>query len=291
MTVEIKPLAQPRGAEVRGVDLTQDIPSDVIEQLKQALREHLVLLFRGHVPPTGPEFMRFARNFGDLIVGTDFLRDPAEYPEILPITNLQDEQGYPLGTGAAVEFPWHLDYSYLDRVAKESFLDAVELPRAPSSTHFCDMYMALETLPDERVKQLRGMRAHHDLREFVKGAEDRAQIEEAGRLKKERDAKAAIERPPLPEYVRPVVMRHPETGREALYVSPANTRWILDVPEDESAALLGELFEHSTQEEFIYRHDWQVGDLILFDALGGMHRRDRFDASDRRYMRQLSSLA
>ncbi len=291
MTVEIKPLAQPRGAEVHGVDLTRDVPPDVIEELKEALRENLVLLFRGHVSPTDPELVRFARNFGDLIVGTDFLRDPAEYPEILPITNLIDEEGYPLGTGAAVEFPWHLDYSYLDRVAKESFIDAVELPRAQSTTCFCDMYMALESLPEERVKDFRDMRAHHDLREFVKGDEDREEMREAQRLKDERDLKAGIERPGLPEHDRPLVMHHPDTGREALYVSPANTRWILDVPEDESAALLVELFEHSTQPEFIYRHDWQVGDLILFDALGGMHRRDRFDSNDRRYMRQLSSLA
>ena len=291
MTIEIKQLAQPRGAEVHGVDLTHDVPQDVIERLKEALSEHLVLLFRGHVSPTDPQLVRFARNFGDLIVGTDFLRDPAEYPEILPITNLLDQEGYPLGTGAAVEFPWHLDYSYLDRVAKKSFIDAVELPRVQSTTCFCDMYMALESLPEEQVKELHGMRAHHDLREFVKGAEDREQIDEAQRLKKERDSNAGIERPRSPEHVRPLIMRHPETGREALYVSPANTRWILDLPKDESAALLGELFEHSTQPEFIYRHDWQVGDLILFDALAGMHRRDRFDANDRRYMRQLSSLA
>ena len=291
MTVEIEPLAQPRGAEVHGLDLTREVPPDVIEQLKEALREHLVLLFRGHVSPTDPELIRFARNFGDLIVGTTFLGDRVEHPEILPITNLLDDEGYPLGTGAAVEFPWHLDYSYLDRIAKESFIDAVELPRAQSSTYFCDMYMALESLPEEQVKEFRTMRAHHDLREFVKGAEDREEIEEAQRLKNERDLKSGVERPRLPEHDRPLIMRHPETGREALYVSPANTRWIFDLPEDESAAQLGELFEHSTRPEFIYRHDWQVGDLILFDALGGMHRRDRFDANGRRYMRQLSSLA
>ncbi len=291
MIVEIESLAQPRGAEVHGVDLTHDVPQEVIEQLKEALREHLVLLFRGHVSPTDPELIRFARNFGDLIVGTTFLGDRVEYPEILPITNLLDEDGYPLGTGAAVEFPWHLDYSYLDRVAKESFLDAVELPRAQSSTFFCDMYMALESLPEDQVEELRGMHAHHDLREFVKGVEDREEIDEALRLKNERNQAAGIERAPVPEHDRPMIMRHPETGREALYVSPANARYVVDLPEDESATLLGELFEHSTQPEFIYRHDWQVGDLILFDAFGGMHRRDRFDANDRRYMRQLSSLA
>ena len=86
-------------------------------------------------------------------------------------------------------------------------------------------------------------------------------------------------------------MRHPETGREALYVSPANTRYICGLPADESDALLRELFEHATRPQHVYRHDWQVGDLVVLDAVGAMHRRDRFDRNDRRYMRQLSTLA
>ena len=134
------------------------------------------------------------------------------------------------------------------------------------------------------------MRAHNDLSGFVKG-ENQAELEAEFRLKDKRDLKDGIERPEIPEHDQPMIMRHPETGREALYVSPGNTSRILDLPEEESEALLGELFEHSTQRQSIYRHDWQVGDLIVFDALGGMHRRDRFDANDRRYMRQLSSLA
>ncbi len=85
-------------------------------------------------------------------------------------------------------------------------------------------------------------------------------------------------------------MRHPDTGREALYVSPGMTTWILNLPKGESDALLQELFEHATRPERVYSHEWRVGDLVVFDTFGLMHRRDRFDPDDRRYMRQLSTL-
>lgn len=289
--LEIKPLWEPLGAEVRGLDLTADVSQDSIDQIKAGLREHLVLVFRGHPTPTDAELVNFARRFGELAVGTTFLGDPSEYPEILPITNLEDEDGYPLGTGAAAEFPWHIDYSYLERVAKESFLEAVELPELQSRTYYCDLYRALETLPEDKVSRLRGLVAHHDLREFFKDPADWEQATRAQRLKDERNRKTGFEQAPIPERDRPVIMRHPESGREALYVSPANSRYIVGLPPDESDALLQELFDHATRPELVYRHDWQVGDLLVIDAIGGMHRRDRFDSDDRRYMRQLSTLA
>jgi taurine dioxygenase len=89
---------------------------------------------------------------------------------------------------------------------------------------------------------------------------------------------------------RPVVLRHPDTGREVLYVSPGNTTSIVGFSEHESRALLDDLFAHATQPSNVLCHEWQVGDLLVFDAFGGMHRRDRFDPNDRRYMRQLSTL-
>lgn len=291
MELEIKPFGEPLGAEVRGLDPSTDLSPDVVDQIKAGLREHLVLVFRGHKTPTDAELVNFAGHFGELAVGTTFLGDPSEYPEILPITNLEDEDGYPLGTGAATEFPWHIDYSYLERVAKESFLEAVELPERQSSTYYCDLYQALETLPEQRVSRLRGLVAHNDLRAFFKDPRDWEQAVRAQRLKEERNRKLGFEQGPIPEKDRPVIMRHPESGREALYVSPANTRYIVGLPPEESDALLKELFEHATKPERVYRHDWQVGDLLVVDAIGGMHRRDRFDPADRRYMRQLSTLA
>ena len=112
----------------------------------------------------------------------------------------------------------------------------------------------------------------------------------APKAKKERNARLGISRPPIPKAIHPLVMRHPDTGREILYVSKGITRNVIGMPRDESSALLKELHQHSTRPENVYAHDWQVGDLVMFDTLGTLHRRDAWDPSERRVMRQLSTL-
>ena len=87
-----------------------------------------------------------------------------------------------------------------------------------------------------------------------------------------------------------IVVRHPESGRELLYVSPQITRYVVGIPRDESDALLRELHQHSTRPEFVYHHEWEIGDLVVFDTLGTMHKRDAWDAREPRYMRQLSTV-
>ncbi len=131
MALEIQPLAAALGAEIRGWDPSEDLSDELVAQIRQALGQHLALVFRGHAQPSDAELVRFARHFGDLIVGTGWFGDDVEFPEILPITNVLNDDGDPAGTGAAIEFPYHADYAYLERVGKESFLNAVELPAKP----------------------------------------------------------------------------------------------------------------------------------------------------------------
>jgi taurine dioxygenase len=177
-------------------------------------------------------------------------------------------------------------------VARESFLDAVELPQAPSHTYFCSLYLALDTLPPAQVNELRRMQARHGLSDFYTDPDDLREQRTLQARKDERNARLGMSPVPYKEYVadRPVVLRHPDTGREVLYVSPGNTTSIVGFSEHESRALLDDLFAHATQPSNVLCHEWQVGDLLVFDAFGGMHRRDRFDPNDRRYMRQLSTL-
>ena len=75
----------------------------------------------------------------------------------------------------------------------------------------------------------------------------------------------------MPPVAQPVVRTHPETGRQALFVSEHFTTRVLDVPEDESRQLLAELFAHSTRDEFVYRHQWQPGDMVFWDNRSLMH--------------------
>ncbi len=87
-----------------------------------------------------------------------------------------------------------------------------------------------------------------------------------------------------------MVPPHPDSGREALYVSRGITRYIVGMPRDESDDLLKELHAHSTRPEFVYSHDWQLGDLVMFDTFGAMHRRDAWNPGEARFMRQLSTM-
>ncbi len=294
MKLEIRPLPAPVGAILTGWNAEEALRPEDRETILQALRRHLVLVFRGHRPPSDEAFVRFAGRFGDLVKGTEWFGDMVEFPEILPITNIVGDDEIPKGTGGSVEFAWHADYSYVERVGKESFLEAVELPQQPPQTCFCNQYVALETLPRTTVEMLRPLRAFHSISGFVDreniDPETESDMDAGYRAKRERDARLGIERSRIPEATHPVILQHPDSGREVLYVSPGITRHIVGMPADESDALLEELHAHSTRPELVYCHEWQVGDLVMFDTFGAMHRRDAWDAKQPRFMRQLSTM-
>ncbi len=286
MQLHITKLDGPLGAQVEGWQPEELLDADTRATIEAGLRDHLVLVFRGHAQPSDEALARFAASFGPLIKGSEWFRDSGERPEILPVSNALGEDGIPLGTGGSAELEWHADYSYVPKPGLESFLNAVELPQDGPRTHFCSQYRALEDLPEEKVRMLRKLRARHSISTYYSGDSDLSPGYEA---KRERDEREGVERPPIPEAEHPVVMRHPKTGRELLYVSKGATRGILGMPRDESSALLKELHLHSTQPDAIYSHEWEVGDLVVFDTLGALHRRDAFDPSGRRVMRQLST--
>lgn len=297
--LKVTAIDAPLGAIVEGWDPAADMTAALKAEISRALAAHQVLIFRGHKLPGDDELVRFAQNFGDLVKGSEWFGDVDPIPEILRVNNLEGDDGVPEGTGASRSLEWHADYSYVPTVGKESFLEAVEVPRNnPPQTCFCSQYLALETLPAAFVNALRGKRAYHSITGYSTG-EEGPQISEnlasdedfrkGFAAKRERNRKLGVSRPDIPQAIHPVILRHPDTGREILYVSKGITRHILGMAEDESKALLKELAEHSTKPENVYAHDWRVGDLVMFDTLGTLHRRDAWDPSERRVMRQLST--
>lgn len=294
MNLEIQPLAEPLGATVTGWEPGTRLEEPDRARIGRALRRYLVLVFRGQRTPSDEELVQFAGGFGDLVKGSEWFRDAGDLPEILPVTNAVGADGIPLGTGGAGSLEWHSDYSYSPKPAKESFLEAVELPADSPRTYFCSQYTALETLPGELAQRLRTLRAHHSITQYVDPSDDGyqqdRQIQSSFDAKRRRDERLGIERPPIPEAEHPLVVKHPESGRELLYASKGITRQILGMAREESNALLKELHQHSTREEGVYAHRWEVGDLVMFDALGTMHRRDSWSSTERRSMRQLSTM-
>lgn len=302
MNLKIEALDQPLGAIVRGWQPEITLSESDHQTIIAALQEHIVLVFRGNPQPDDNALVRFAAGFGELIKGSQWFQDNGDYAEILRVNNVYDKEGIPQGTGASSELGWHADYSYVPRVGKVSFLNAVELPQNPPRTCFCNQYRALETLPEKTLEKLRPLQAFHSITNYISGGDSRleAVVEKPGdavttetragfKAKRERNRVLGIEKPNIPQAQHPLIMTHPDTGREILYVSPQIIKFIIGMSKAESDELIKALTEHSIQEENIYCHNWQVGDMVMFDTLGSLHRRDGWDPGQRRIMRQLST--
>ena len=295
MDLEVTPLNEPLGALVHGWDPSQTLSSDYGDIIRRSLQEHSVLIFRGHIQPTDDQLVKFAKNFGDLVKGSEWFGDIAPNPEILRVNNLVNKDGIPEGTGASDALEWHSDYSYVSTVGKESFLEAMELPSRDSpKTYFCSQYDAFDRLTPAMVDRLRPLRAHHSISNYAAGGREASSEGEdfsnGFRAKRSRNKNLGLDQPEIPEAEHPVILHHPDTGREILYISRGITQRVVGMPKYESDELLKELSAHSTHSDYVYAHDWQVGDMVMFDTLGTLHRRDAWDPSERRVMRQISTL-
>jgi taurine dioxygenase len=255
----IRPFDAPCGAEVIGLDLAKPLSDADFARIHRAHLDHHVLVFRD-MAITPDQQVAFSRRFGPLqrhVLGNFAL---AGHPEVLVISNIKAD-GKPIGLGDAGAY-WHSDLSYMPKPSLGSMLHAQELPAEGGDTLFANQHRAWDALPAPLKKAVEGRRAEHwylcKYAELQKRNPWRPDLTQA-----QVDA--------VPPSVQPIVRTHPETGRKALFVSEHFTTRVLDVPADESRALLAELFAHSTQPEFVYRHAWQPGDMVFWDNRSLMH--------------------
>jgi taurine dioxygenase len=268
MTFTLRPLSSALGMEVSGIDLREPQPESVIEALRKAWHEHVILLFRGQ-DLTHDQHVAFSRSFGPLDSHDAIpkFRHP-EHPEVLLVTNY--ESG---GKRLAVGRQWHSDLSTTTRPAKGSLLYCSVLPPVGGDTMFANMYRAFETLSPGLQSMLDGRWALHDMA-----------IARETRLVRSSDEIADIRRRNPPVY-QPVVRTHDESGRKALYVAEMTTQRFEGMTEEESAGLLNYLYQHSVEPENIYRHQWKVGDLMMWDNRSAMHiALSDYDQMQRRMM-------
>jgi taurine dioxygenase len=249
----------PLGAEVLGLDLNRPLSQHDFQRIHEAHLDHHLLVFRDQ-RITPQQQVDFSRLFGPLQIHV--LRNfqlPA-HPEVLIISNII-ENGQPLGLGDAGHF-WHSDLSYKETPSLGSMLHAQELPLEGGDTLFANMHLAWDTLPAALRHAVQGARAEHSYL---------AQYEELRRRSPFRPALTQAQIDEVKPVVHPVVRTHPETGRKALFVSEHFTTRIVGLPEDESRALLSELFAHSVKPEHVYRHRWAPHDLVFWDNRSLMH--------------------
>lgn len=226
--VEIRAFEGPLGAEVIGLDLTQPLADDDFSRIHRAHLDHHVLVFRDQ-RITPAQQIAFSRRFGPLQIHVLHQFALPAHPEVLIVSNIV-ESGKPIGLGDAGHF-WHSDLSYKEKPSLGSLLHAQVLPSEGGDTLFANMHLAWDTLPAHLRRAVEGLRAEHTY--LARYAELQSRNPWRPNLSAEQIAQ-------VKPVVHPVVRTHPETGRKALFVSEHFTTRIVDIPENESRALISQ---------------------------------------------------
>ena len=273
--ITINPLGFAAGAEVTGLDLRQPLDDLARQQILDAWHKHLVLVFPGQDLDSQQQ-IAFTRRFGEP-EQNDFqphYRDPAHH-EILLVTN-KPRDGKPSETRNTGR-NWHTDLSYTTRPAKASLLLCKEKPPVGGDTLWANMYLAYETLSPKMQAFVGTLEAIHDV-SLIKGIAQRDP---------EKVADMKRRNPPV---VHAVVKTHADTGKKALFLGQ-RIRGFAGFSEEESAPILRFLNEHATSHEFVYRHRWSVGDLVMWDNRALLHMAlPDFDQTKIRHMTRTSIL-
>ena len=270
--MKVTKLADALGAEISGVDLSKKLNPEEVEQLITAWHEHLVLRFRGnHL--TDKQLLALTQNFGTIdppgpnTQGKPYLED---YPEINVISNIKVGEVAIGGLGDG-EASWHTDMTYIEKPPKGSFLHALEIPNIGGNTSWGNMYLAYEDLSADIKKAIAGKKAIHD-----------STYNSAGIMRKGMREVTDVREAPGAHH--PLVVLHPSTGKPALFLGRRRNSSILRLDLKESDELLDELWAHAANPKYCFTQVWQLHDLMLWDNIATIHRRDSFDANARRLM-------
>ena len=258
-SLDIRPFGGLLGAEVTGLDLGAPPAPAAFARIHRAHLDHHVLVFRDQ-RITPQQQVDFSRRFGPL--QTHVLHQFAlpGQAQVLIVSNVV-EDGKPVGLGDAGVY-WHSDLSYKERPSLGSLLHAQELPAEGGDTLFANQHLAWEALPDALRAAVAGRRAEHS---YLKRY---AELQRRSPWRPDLSEQQIAQVAPVSH---PIVRTHPENGRKALFVSEHFTTRIVGLPEDESDALLAELFRHGSDPRFVYRHRWQAHDMVFWDNRSVMH--------------------
>lgn len=256
--------AGPLGARILDIDLAQPLAEADYRAIEAALGRHGVVSFPKQALEAA-HLKAFAERFGTLEVNVANMYFEPGLPEVMILSNMV-ENGKPVGLSDAGQ-DWHTDMSYSRTIAFSNVLYGIRIPmrdgKSLGNTEFCNMHAAYDDLPQALKAELDGMTITHDFNKFwemmrrEKGSTRPALTEEQKRRK--------------PPVSHPVFLTHPITGRKVLYANPGYSVRINELPEARSAEVLDFLFQHQLQEKYRYRHQWQEGDVLMWDNMGTIH--------------------
>ena len=248
---EVNRLSPTIGGELLGVDLREDLTSEIKELIYEALLVYKVIFFRDQ-DLTTDQHIHFSKNFGDLEVHP-FAPFKEGYPEVLKITHNEKSPGR--------ENLWHSDVTWRKEPSLGSVLRMLEKPENGGDTLFSDMYAAYDDLSDEVKQRLEGAVAVHD---FV-GIRKRL-IKEG---KSPKEIEAFNKKFPMPEH--PVFRTHPDTGKKVIYVNRAFTQYIKGWEENESKDMLDFLYSRASTPEYQCRFAWENNSIAFWDNRACQH--------------------
>ncbi|MEQ9327122.1 MAG: TauD/TfdA family dioxygenase [Rhodospirillales bacterium] len=270
--ISVEPTDAPLGAYIHGVDLSKGVDAEEFAIIEQAWNERLVVVLRNQ-KISDEDLMAFSELWGEL--------DPPaanpygkqmhpKYGVINVISNIV-ENGEPQGILGAGEAVWHADLTYIDTPPKAAILHSLEIPDDGGNTYFANMYAAYEALPDEMKQRIDGLKAVHD-----------CSHNSAGQLRRGFEETTDVTKTPGVHH--PLVRTNPVDGRKCLFLGRRPYAWIVGMEVAESEKLLDDLWAHASKPEFAWGHSWQLGDVLIWNNLSVLHRRDPFDPNQRRRM-------
>lgn len=281
MQLKIAPVTENFAAEASGLDLRQPIDAETAAEIEEAVDKYAVLVWRNQ-PLDDDQHMAFTKWFGPLDMGLlNVTKKPNRFKHagFVDIANVGIDgeimaRDHGTVTSSMANQFWHTDSSFMETVAKYSLLSARVVPETGGDTEFTDMRAAWDALPDDLRTMVTGLVGeHHPLY---------SRILLGNTYSDEQMAR-------IPPAHWPLVRTHPGSGRRYLF-TPIHVHRIEGMSIAEARVLVNELIEHATQPQFVHRHTWQAGDLLMWDNRCTLHRGRRFDYTQRRDLRRTTTM-
>ncbi len=247
-TIEVRPISGTIGAEVHGVDISQNLDDRTIADIRKALLDHCVIFFRDQTIDVA-QHKAFTRRFGDIFIHPNY-RGMQKDNEIVEIKRTP-------GDKKIVGEEWHADTTMVAEPPMGAILYAIEVPPYGGDTIFASQYAAYDALSDGMKKLVSGLRAYHSDRK-VAGPAANMNAHRATKVREDSDWRETVS-------LHPVVVTHPETGKKLLYVNHSYTMGFEGMTEDESRPLLNYLLDHGHRPEFTCRFRWEKGSVAFWD--------------------------
>ena len=256
------------GVEITDVNLNEKLTFETIQKIRSVWLDKGVAIFPNQ-DLTHDEFQNFSLEFGNF--GDDpFLGGLDEKPNIVEVKRLASEKSSPFGGG------WHSDWSFQENPPAATFLLSKIIPPIGGDTLFANTQIAYEDLDAETKSKIDNLKVVHSAK--LPYADDGFYATE----KEQRSMNIITSKEAKKEQIHPLVKVHPETQKKGLFINPVYTSHICGFNEEESFLLLSKLYEHMTQEKYIYRHKWNENMLLMWDNRTVMHMAEGgYDGYDR----------